>query len=71
MPHLPSPLEGEGYTELQQQRMGEGVSSKESSCEEAPSAVIARGNYIHALSLRGRGQIRHRRGRTKHLAFLT
>jgi hypothetical protein len=52
-PHLPSPLEGEGHTELQQQRMGEGVSSKESSCEEAPSPIIARGNYTHALSLKG------------------
>src|SRR3954469_4562418 len=65
MPYLPSPLAGEGYTELQQQRVGEGVSSKESSCEEAPSPIIARGNYIHALSRKGRGQMRHRRGRAK------
>src|SRR4051794_3753176 len=60
-PHLPSPLEGEGYTELQQQRTSEGVSSKESSCEEAPSPIIACGNVVRALSLEGSGQIRHLR----------
>src|SRR5262249_36373984 len=45
------PLEGEGMNEFQQGKLGEGVSSRESSCEEAPSPIIACGNptaYMHS-----------------------
>src|SRR5262249_54083895 len=69
-PHLPSPPEGEGYTELQQQRTGEGGPSKESSCEEAPSPIIVCGNCLHALSLKkGRGQMRHRHARRRDVTL--
>jgi hypothetical protein len=57
---VPSPLAGEGNSEFQQTKLGEGVSTFESS-EEAPSPNRTDCTPSAALSRKGRGhRYKHR-----------
>jgi hypothetical protein len=55
---VPSPLEGEGYTDLSTRSDGvRGSLRKKTSYEADPSPIHASSNDLLALSLKGRGHI--------------
>jgi len=55
VPYLPSPLEGEGDSMMQQTMMGEGVSSREAFSRSEPLTHQWMLQHRAALSLKGRG----------------
>jgi hypothetical protein len=55
MPHLPSPLAGEGMDALPQAMMGEGASSQDDSFEETPLTHSLLLRLRVALSLKEKG----------------